>query len=180
MLVKQFALNPVSPLFKCLHRVTSIKKLTLAHATKKISQSNWGNAIHAGRPSGVVDDVALFSSLQTSPWVWRLKAWGSVFSIEYIQRRKPGVYNADLFLSHSFTKGYVNIENPFRLSKLLSSLRRHIIITSASILFFREFWNFFWFLLYYNFAFGNNELVTYIPKYTSIKRCLKLFSSFPN
>ena len=25
-----------------------------------------------------------------------------------------------------------------------------------------------------------NELVTYIPKYTFIKRCLKLFSSFPN
>ena len=47
--------------------LTSIKKLTLAHATKKILQSNWGNAIQAGRPCGVVDDVALFSSLQTSP-----------------------------------------------------------------------------------------------------------------
>ena len=36
MLGKQFALSPVFPLFKCLHRLTSIRKLTLAHATKKI------------------------------------------------------------------------------------------------------------------------------------------------
>ena len=36
MLGKQFALSPAFPLFKCLHRLTSIKKLTLAHATKKI------------------------------------------------------------------------------------------------------------------------------------------------
>ena len=66
MLGKQLALNPVSRLFKCLHRLTSIKEFTLAHTTKKISQSNWGNPIQAGRPCGVVDDVALFSSLQTS------------------------------------------------------------------------------------------------------------------
>ena len=56
---KQFALSPVSPFFKSLHRLTSIKKLTLAHATKKVLQSNWGNAIEAGWPCGVVDDVAL-------------------------------------------------------------------------------------------------------------------------
>ena len=56
---KQFALSPVSPFFKSLHRQTSIKKLTLAHATKKILQSNRGNAIEAGWPCGVVDDVAL-------------------------------------------------------------------------------------------------------------------------
>ena len=67
MLDEKFALSPVSPLFKCLHRLTSIKKLTLAHATKKILQSNWGNAIQAGRPCGVADDIALFSSLQASP-----------------------------------------------------------------------------------------------------------------
>ena len=57
---KQFALSPVSPFFKSLHRLTSIKKLTLAHATKKILQSNWGKSIQAGRPCGVVDDVAFF------------------------------------------------------------------------------------------------------------------------
>ena len=91
MFGKQFALSPVSPLFKCLHRLTSIKKLALAHSTKEILQSNWGNAIQAGRPFGVADDVALFSRLQTSPWVWRLKAWVPVCSIEYIQWRKPGV-----------------------------------------------------------------------------------------
>ena len=31
--------------------------------------------LQAGRPCGAVDDTALFLSLQTSPWVWRLKAW---------------------------------------------------------------------------------------------------------
>ena len=67
MLGKQFVLSSVSLLFKCLHRLTSIKKLTLAHATKKILQSDCGNALQAGRPCGVVDVAALFSSLQTSP-----------------------------------------------------------------------------------------------------------------
>ena len=46
---------------------------------------------YPGRPalwSGhwVVDDLVLFSSLQTSPWVWRLKAWVSVSSIEYMKK----------------------------------------------------------------------------------------------
>ena len=64
------------------------------------------------------------------------------------------------------------IENTFRLSKLLNSMRRLIIMTTirvihwetglfsieiirATILFFREFWNFLWFLLYHNFVSEN-------------------------
>ena len=64
------------------------------------------------------------------------------------------------------------IENTFGLSKLLNSMRRLIIMTTirvihwetglfsieiirATILFFREFWNFLWFLLYHNFVSEN-------------------------
>ena len=69
-----------------------------------------------------------------------------------------------------FTSPFISFINPFRLSKLLSSLRCHIIITTVrsstgqleqsfrsklqglQYYFFENFEIFFWFLLYYNFV----------------------------
>ena len=68
-------ISPVFPLFKCMHRLTSIKNLHKHTQLRRYYKVIGEIRSRQGVLFGVVDDAALFLSLKTSPLVWRLKVW---------------------------------------------------------------------------------------------------------